>query len=64
MALPPINLDLGGVDDAAPAPDADDGMSSLIDDFDKLVPGMGALISELVDRLKSEDEEQDAKDMG
>jgi hypothetical protein len=47
-------------DDTEPAPDDGGGLDAIFADADKLVPGLGALLGELVDRLKSEDEEQDA----
>lgn len=52
-------------DEAAPdaeAPPAEDGDSieAIIADIDGLVPGLGKLVHELVDRLKAEDEEEDA----
>lgn len=60
MALPPIKLP--GMSPAAgddKGGDKDDGMASLIADIDKLVPGLGDLMAEFADRIKSEDETQD-----
>lgn len=49
-------------DDAEPAPDDGGGLDAIYADADKLCPGMGALLGELVDRLKADDEEQDASE--
>jgi hypothetical protein len=50
-------------DDEAP-PDSDAGderdVPTILDEIDKLVPGLGDLVSELVDRMREEDEAQDA----
>jgi hypothetical protein len=45
-----------------PLPAEEDGGSidEIISDIDEKVPGLGALIHELVDRLKAYDEESDA----
>jgi hypothetical protein len=54
-------------DDAGDAPasaEDDDSIQAIIDDIDGLVPGLGKLVHELVDRLQAEDEEQDSEDMG
>lgn len=45
-----------------PADDADDGMSALLDEADKLVPGLGDLLQEFADRIKGDDKEQDEED--
>ena len=39
---------------------ADGGIEAIIADIDEKVPGLGKLVHELVDRLRAEDEEQDA----
>jgi len=54
---------------AAPAEDDDapeaaldgDSIEAILSDIDDKVPGLGALIHELVDRIRAEDEEQDAE---
>lgn len=50
-------------DPAAPDAGGDD-MQAIYDDADKLVPGLGDLLSELVERIQSKDEEQDATELG
>jgi hypothetical protein len=53
-------------EDEGDAPPSDDsgGIEAIIADIDAKVPGLGALVHELVDRLRAEDEEQDAADEG
>lgn len=46
-------------DDTA-APEDDGGVEAIISDIDAKFPGLGPLMSELVDRLKADDEAQDA----
>jgi hypothetical protein len=52
-----------GDDDETPdaaAEEDDGGVDAILADIDGLVPGLGKLVHELVDRLRAEDEEQDA----
>jgi hypothetical protein len=53
-------------DDDEPAADAGDdgGLDAVIDDMDRLVPGLGKLMAEFADRIQAKDEEQDADEMG
>jgi hypothetical protein len=52
------------LEDDAASPDEGDGggIETILADIDEKVPGLGSLIHELVDRLKAEDEEQDAEE--
>lgn len=48
----------------APASDEeyDGGIDAIIADIDAITPGLGKLVHELVDRMRAEDEEQDAEE--
>lgn len=50
-----------GADEAPPGGEGG-GIEEIIADIDEKVPGLGALVHELVDRLRAEDEESDAEE--
>ena len=53
----------GPADDAEPPADGEDGgIEAIIADIDEKVPGLGKLVHELMDRIRAEDEEQDAEE--
>ena len=49
----------GPEEDGAAGGEDGDGVGAIVADIDALVPGLGKLVHELVDRLRAEDEEQD-----
>jgi hypothetical protein len=61
MALP--GMMGASLAEAIPPEEGDDGgIEAILADIDEKVPGLGALIHELVDRIKADDAEQDASE--
>jgi phage gp29-like protein len=52
-----------GMQDDKDSMDMPDHIKPVIEDIDKLVPGLGSLMHELCEKMMSADEEQDKEDM-